>query len=241
MEKVLPSVHQPVLIIVNPASSDEYSIRAVLDAETLSGQLKLRLMDDFNPALLKTGLSVVLEFTRADALYQLNALLTGVEHEQSPTFVNKLPFGFFTPNHPAKRVQRRLYYRLPVKLSVRFKTVTLPEGYEKSRETRRKAQAGWQNDGQPMAIGTTFDLSGGGLAMTSPVALGKEDSIYLEFSLPEIHFKLAAKVLIIKSNRKHDEQSCIVGVQFFAIEATDQDQLIQYIFREQKKDPKASR
>ncbi len=235
MEKVLPSIHQPVLIIVNPASSDEYPIRAVLDSETPSGQLKLRLMSDFNPALIKTGISVVLEFTRADALYQLDALLIRMEHEKSATFVNELPFGFFTPNHPAKRVQRRHYYRLPVKLSVRFKTVTLPDGYEKSRETRRKTQAGWQSDGQPMAIGTTFDLSGGGLAMTSPVALNKNDSLYLEFSLPEMSFKLAAKVIIIKPNRKHDEQSCIVGVHFFSIEAADQDQLIQYIFRAHKK------
>jgi hypothetical protein len=235
MEKILPSVHQPVLIIVNPASSDEYAIRAVFDSETLNGGLKLRLMDDFNSALLKTGLSVVLEFTRADALYQLGALLTGVEHEKALTFVNELPFGFFTPNHPAKRVQRRHYYRLPVKLSVRFKPVTLPDGYEKSREIRRKAQASWQGNRHPMVIGTTFDLSGGGLAMTSPVALDKNEALYLEFSLPEMSFKLAAKIIIIKPNRKHDEQSCIVGVHFFSIEAVDQDQLLQYIFREQKK------
>lgn len=233
--KELPSIHQPVSIIVNAGSPSEYRIKSVFDSEDEKDRLKLRLLESVNKQLVANDKIVILEFTRADALYHIEGPLLSVYTQKDPTFISELTFAIVQPNYPVRRIQRRNFFRLPIKLSVRFKTVTLPEGFDTSRDVRKHSIANWKAEKSPFTIGTTFDLSGGGLAMSSPVGLNKGDRLFLEFSLADTLFQVVAEATLIKPNQKNDASSCIVGLQFLSIDPKEQDFIVQYIFRSQKK------
>jgi c-di-GMP-binding flagellar brake protein YcgR len=207
----------------------------VFDFETETGFLHLRLTQEISEHISNNARGALLEFTKSDALYQLPVDVAESFMRKDPSSTQPSHFLSVRLQASGRRIQRRNHFRLPIKISVRFKTVKLPEGYEKSREVRKHAHATWSSTDQPFKLGNTFDLSGGGVALASPILLARDDFLFMEFSIENQSFQMTGRVGISRANKKDDEMSCIVGVEFFSIDPRDQDDIVQFIFREQNK------
>lgn len=133
------------------------------------------------------------------------------------------------------KFQRREYYRFNciVEMQTRELAKTEAEAFEK--------QLGYLVSETDMKRGVIVDISGGGLRFVSRHQFEEGKILYLRFKLSindqEKEFRLAAKVIISREiEKRQDEYEN--RVKFLYIDNTTREEIIKYIFDEDRKNRK---
>ncbi len=131
-----------------------------------------------------------------------------------------------------RKYQRREYYRFNCVIESTVKTISTDEA-----ETICKGLDHLVSDAN-MNAGIIVDISGGGLRFVSKQEYQAGDLVYMKFRLPigdkKRSFGMAARVVSSKEMpRKTGEQE--TRVKFLAIDATTREEIIKYIFDEERK------
>jgi len=125
-----------------------------------------------------------------------------------------------------KKIQRREFYRLPIITKVHIRKLLIDSTSELNLD-----------DSQKYDVGVTKDLSGGGMSVASNLIVDKDDIVAVKIFVDnnEVNFifahgKVLRTQLIDTSAYKYE-----IGIQFESITETARENLIQYIFVEQRK------
>ncbi len=173
---------------------------------------------------------MTLEFLRQNSIYHLETHIEFVFAKASDAEHATLLLG---PPSEVRRIQRREYFRLAIDILVRFTNVTLPKGYKEDAGIRRSTIAAWiKDDKLSLHKARSFDLSGGGIGLTTTVDLKLNDIVFVEFLLEEHVYRVAARVALCL---KHGQALNHVGLEFIGLTPTEQDEIIRYVFRHQTK------
>lgn len=131
-----------------------------------------------------------------------------------------------------QKYQRREYYRYSCMMPLKYRMLTKAE--EVSLETKSSTVF---DEELPMTESTIVDISGGGLRYISSEDAEPDQQIYTDYFLDNgKHFKHVAKILAVKkldSDQKNPkyEYRC----QFVNILNGEREQIIRYIFEEERK------
>lgn len=173
---------------------------------------------------------MTLEFLRQNSIYHLETHIEFVFAKASDAEHVTLMLG---PPSEVRRIQRREYYRLAIDILVRFASVTLPKGFKEDAGIRRSTIAAWIKDEKiTLAKARSFDLSGGGLGITTSADLKVNENVFVEFLLEERVYRVAARVAL---SLKHGPALNHVGLEFIGLAPAEQDEIIRYVFRHQTK------
>ncbi|MBE5875385.1 MAG: flagellar brake protein [Lachnospiraceae bacterium] len=131
-----------------------------------------------------------------------------------------------------RKYQRREYYRFNCVLESGIRVISKEEA-----ETICKGLEHLVSDTN-MNPGIVVDISGGGLRVVSKQEYQTGDLVYMRFRLPiedkKRTFRMAARVVSSKEMpRKNGEYE--TRVKFLAIDATTREEIIKYIFDEERK------
>lgn len=139
-----------------------------------------------------------------------------------------------------RKNQRREFYRFNCVLDIRSRKLTEEEasfGINKGMRTQEEIELLESS----LQKGVVVDISGGGLRFVSADNYEPEDMIYMTFSLPikgiEKNYELVGKVLYENEleNRKGQFEH---RVQYAYIHNKDREEIIRYIFEEERKNRK---
>ncbi|MDT3699264.1 MAG: PilZ domain-containing protein [Thermincola sp.] len=201
-------VNQPVEIEL-PKSKDCYRSRVegiLSNKITLAAPLKQGQIVSLSP-----GTIVRVMFSDQMASYSFKSKLISQNRQNPPTVTLGEPYDL-------KRTQRRNFVRLETKLSIVFAEVN--EDYETVGDT---------------FSGTTIDLSGGGVMFACNTLLKYGDILDLTVVLTESDSaKALGKVVRFSENPPNSKQKYSVGLEFTAIEESERDKIIKFIFNKQR-------
>lgn len=133
--------------------------------------------------------------------------------------------------------QRREYYRLTCNIDLKYKLLTKEET---DMIMQFKELASYTNDLQTVGLikGITLDISGGGMRFVSASDANEGDYILAEFNVEvggkPVKYRLLSTVVMTRElpNRKHIYEH---RVKFEKISAKDREQLIKFIFEEERR------
>ena len=133
------------------------------------------------------------------------------------------------------RFQRREYYRFNCVIEMNLKEITLNEA-----QTIGKNLSHLVSD-EEMQKGVIVDISGGGLRFLSSKPMKQGSLLYLKFKLPiageQKEFTLASKLVTTKVLEKSQDEY-ENRVKFLFIDNTTREEIIKYIFDEDRKNRK---
>lgn len=156
------------------------------------------------------GTEVTLSFIDQVAVYSVDCMVVSFKWGQIPTVILSSPIN-------ARRVQRRNFVRLDIKISMQY--TKLSELLEPLSE--------------PIEA-VSMDISGGGLMFTTNGQVQQEDIIELRiFTNPDKPVNAIGKVVRV-TDTLGKERKLAVGVEFTLIEEGERDKIIRYIFNQQR-------
>jgi len=138
-----------------------------------------------------------------------------------------------------RKYQRRDFYRYSCALDMETRGLTPEEVF-----AYRKGEMYQAPPGMPTAKGVIADISGGGLRFVSKTQYDRESLVYCNYSL-FIHggvksYKIICKVLDTRElqNRNGEYEH---RVQFLNLDNDEREEIIQYIFEEERKNRRKER
>lgn len=139
------------------------------------------------------------------------------------------------PTSPLKKHQRREYYRFSCILEMYSRELTKEEVKECEKG---KFSLGEESSEDLLQRSTIVDISGGGVRFVSSTRYEKDTLIFLTYTLllqgKEKKYKIVGKVLASKEieNRSGEYEH---RLQYITIDNTDREEIIRYIFGEERK------
>lgn len=169
------------------------------------------------PLRLKTPVTITL--LAKDAVYSGNSFIIGRLLEPIPVLVLLKPKEY-------RRIQRRDYVRIDVKLPVKVE-ISLGNNQEETA-----------------VINThTSNISGGGMMLViqkselNGVDIPLDSTIELTFEIPEENYTVQAIAQVVRSTKEvsaKNEEELIVGARFTLIEEKAREEIISYVFKRQR-------
>lgn len=164
------------------------------------------------------------------ALYEFYAEVEDKDMGHLPTITLERP-------KESRRIQRRNYVRLPVRLLVHFTYAEELEDIVAAEGNRGEQPNLFPDSGQvSFYAGYTRDLSGGGLSLETNVDLEREQRIYLQVFLPDDR-EVRMQGVVIRVGDYLTGKKIITreyGVAFYRVDEKERDKIIRYIFEEQR-------
>lgn len=138
-----------------------------------------------------------------------------------------MPMAFLEHSTSLSRMQRRHYYRVPVKLNVKFYHIS----WEQLREIKEK-QEYIELEKLPPYDATVEDISGGGIAFhtVKRVVEGELFTVVLDLDDGEEPLQAAGKVLKVSQEK---DGSFVVRAEFAGISEKKRSRIIRYVYKEQ--------
>lgn len=132
-----------------------------------------------------------------------------------------------------KKYQRRQYFRLDTNIDIQYKLFT----QEDEAYFRRTGELSDEMIQRPFSAGVSVDISGGGVKFISGEIMPKETKLLLMLNLPfdgEIKKCEAVSRVVFTGTVKGRRDSYENRVEFVKIKEEDREQLIKFIFKEQR-------
>ena len=238
--KLYPTKDQKVTLFINREGLQPFKIEAVVHLITAEGKIELFLLqeEEGTDELIKEGISVNMEFFEKANYYKSQLFIEDFFLSWGPEGDKQVPHLVLSPPCNIEKVERRKFFRLPIDLTFRFIPVSFPEGFEKNILQRKQVVAGWHSQLNHQAYSAhahSVDFSGGGLMMISEFAVSEGDEIFLAIDVPGLSLEVAARVVRSYSFESGDKKVQQVGVQFVGLDENEQDKIISFIFREQRR------
>ncbi len=137
-----------------------------------------------------------------------------------------------------EKFQRREYYRITCTLPMIFMAVAEEVLKESTIEAIRERTTA-NNEMAVRGIGMILDISGGGARFTTGNSLHGIDYLLLEFDLPQgadgNKLKIEVLAKVINSEQTETGEKYMHRVKFYFKESHMKEQLIAYIFREERR------
>jgi len=131
-------------------------------------------------------------------------------------------FLFLAHAHELKRMQSRMFYRMPTRIPLKFRQFAWDENLE-SRYRVKKEDLEGQKDGY------VLDISGGGMMMTTEEELSKNDLLIFDLQLnPENVIRdLLGKVVRVEKQLAGEKNT--INIQFLNIKPAEQDLIVRLV------------
>jgi hypothetical protein len=160
-----------------------------------------------------------------------NTLVAKIVRRQDATYVAPLTIrsvnvadGTLSFYHTTtlERQQARQYARIPVDIPIQCKIIS------------RAGDKAEPAVGEILQDTALVDISGGGLAFTSPVSLSTQDIVLLAFTLQQNKFTMKGKIVAISA--QEDKQNVFYkhGVIFFNALENDIERIVKFIYEKQR-------
>lgn len=134
---------------------------------------------------------------------------------------------------PLSKLQRREYYRFSCAISFNFRNLT-----EDEELTIRDNPFFALDYDEPMNKGTIVDISGGGIRFVAPLRLDENSRIYIYYKLPQRGNLKEYRIIgqILKTRELETKQGSFEHrVKYTNIDEDDREDIIHYIFEEERK------
>ncbi len=233
--KLYPAIDQKVTLIINRGGLQPFKMEGVVHLITSEGKIELFLLQEGTNELIKEGISINMEFFVEGSYCKSQSLIEDFFLSWGPEGGKQVPHLVLSPPCNIEKIQRRKFFRLTIDLPLRFIPVSFPAEFEENVIQRKQAMAGWHSQLNHQAYSAhTVDFSGAGLMMISEFALSEGDEIFLAIDVPGLFLEAAARVV-----RSYSFESGVkkfrVGVRFVGLDKNVQDQIISFIFREERR------
>lgn len=128
----------------------------------------------------------------------------------------------------AEKSERRGLHRLPIRIPLHYRRLTLPPRFQDDETLRRVLSRELERPGGGGVFSArTANLSGSGLLIDTDWELQLGDGLWISLRLDEFVFQAAARVVrVFQLGPPHR-----YGVEFLDLPVREQDRLIQYVFR----------
>ena len=136
-----------------------------------------------------------------------------------------------------QKYQRREHYRLSCNVDLRYRILT-----EKEAELmlRLKTPVEFENSSRNVGLikGITLDISGGGMRFVSAYESKPDEYMLMEFSIPVagkiVTYSILSRIISTREvpNKKHTYEH---RVKFEDISSKEREQLIKFIFEEERR------
>lgn len=197
--------------------------------------------------ILGVGVTYNLTFYTEKALYECDCIVIS-NHKENKTIVSVVKI-----EGELKKFQRRQYYRLECIHEIEYRIITIEEEIldkkfhmdefktKEERSESRKRLAKFENE---WLQGAVIDLSGGGARFNSTIEHNKGDKIRIKLDLLINNNlrKMILGALIISSNKSFIKPGVYEHrVEFIDIMQRDREDLIKYIFEQERKRRKSDK
>lgn len=234
MGKVYPTVNQKVTLTIRETDTGGFQVNSAVQSILPGGRIGLLLPEELPPASIRPGTLATVEFNRREAVYRILTRVNGTTQDSARNREGHVRLLVLEPPETWSRIQRRDFFRLPISLPLRFRTVSLPPDFARDNTVKKQALAAWSED-RLFNVGRTKDLSGGGLLMITETPLSAGEEVFLELRMPQELLRLSGRVVRELAGNQDDGPGQVVGVEFVGIDEREQDQIIQFIFREERR------
>ncbi|MBN2290184.1 MAG: PilZ domain-containing protein [Candidatus Glassbacteria bacterium] len=152
----------------------------------------------------------------------------------STTFLDpsKLAKGKMVLKHPAKlvRIQARNFSRMDVSFPFNFYHI------HKSLFNKVEIDSNLMHcESQPVYIGETVDISGGGLALNARKKVSRGDYIYLNFQMLSEQLSEPLLAEVVWQGKDKEREIMLVRVKFYDITDKMRDELMRFVSQMQRK------
>lgn len=232
----LPTARQTVRIIPGNDAGSDTELYAVVDVITLDGKVKLFCLEDLKAFSIQENSSIFLEYGYQDALYRSTWKVNYVEYARKKGDEEIPSLLLLSPVYNEKRIQRRKYFRLAVKLPVRYKLVVFPPDFVSNFQLRFEMVQLWIIEKKTFPhFGETVDISEGGICFLTASSLKKNDELALEIQLPDESFVLPAIVMWSSFAQIGTRVLQKVGIQFVCEHQQEKKKIRDFISEEQRR------
>lgn len=234
--KLYPATDQRVTLIINREGLQPFKMKAVVHLITSEGKIELFLFQEGTNELIKEGISINMEFFKKGSYYRSQTSIEDFFLSWGPEGGKQVPHLVLSPPCNIEKIQRRKFFRLTIDLPFRFMPVSFPAEFEKNVLQRKQAMATWHSQLNHQAyLAHSVDFSGAGLMMISEFALSDRDEIFLAIHVPGLSLEVAAIVVRSYSFESYDKKLQQKAVRFVGLDENEQDQIITFICREQRR------
>jgi len=234
--KLYPAIDQKVTLIINGRGLQPFKMEAVVHLITSEGKIELFLFQEGTNELIKKGTSINMKFFVKGSYYKSQSFIEDFFLSWIPEGGKQIPHLVLSPPCNIKKIQRRRHFRLSIELPFRFIPVSFPAKFEKNVIQRKQAMAGWHSQLNHQAYSAhTVNFSGGGFMMISEFAVSEGDEIFLAIDVPGLSLEATAIVVRSYSFKSGDKKTQRGGVRFVGLDENVQDQIISFIFREERR------
>jgi c-di-GMP-binding flagellar brake protein YcgR len=163
------------------------------------------------PVVLPTGELIRAEFTSEAGVYTFTTRVLGRQEEPVPVLFVQRPAKF-------ERIQRRNYVRLEANLPIDYAVLVTTEATPSPDRVRSQ----------------TRDISGGGLLFRSPELLPLGTRLDVVIALGGVKIRTIGEVVRLVAEETEPEHSYWLGLRYVGIDERDREQIIRYIFDQQR-------
>lgn len=234
--KLYPTIDQKITLIINREGLQPFKEWAAVHLITSEGKIEVFFLREGTNGLLKEGTSVNMEFFQKGSYYKSQSFIEDVFLSSGHAGGKQVTYLVLSPPFNIEKIQRRKLFRLSIELPFRFMPVSFPVEFEENDLQRKQAMARWHSQLNHQAyLAHSVDFSGGGLMMISEFAVSVGDEIFLAIDVPGLSLEAPARVVRAYSFESGDKKAQRGGVQFVGLDENVQDQIISFIFREERR------
>lgn len=197
------------VIIENSYYAGNYSSRVeeiLPDSIILAAPLKRGVI-----VPLRVGDTITVNYYGKTAGYSFTTKVTATNYKKVPLIAVEKP-------QEITKIQRRSYIRIPTSIPVRFTVLN---------EQKQPTSLSYWSE--------TIDISGGGVAIISPIKLSCGGYLDMELDVPRKGIiQVMGRVARIEEIKTEYGKKFLLGISFLAIDESDRDKIIQYVFELQR-------